>query len=66
MCSGESPWPSGESLSGLSMNVSGPLVSNSSGLCATGPLVNRSGPPLMSSPSALNVSSDLASSSLNN
>ena len=48
--------------SGLSMNVSGPLVSSSSGPCATGPMVNLSGPP-MSSPSALNVSSALASSS---
>ena len=48
--------------SGPSLNVSGPLVSISSGPCATGPLVNHSGPP-MSSPSALNVSSDLASSS---
>ena len=50
------------SLSGLSMDVSGPLVSSSSGPCATGPLVNLSGPP-MSSPSALNVSSDLANNS---
>ena len=48
--------------SGPSLNVSDPLVSSSSGPCATGPLVNLSGPP-MSSPSALNVSSDLASSS---
>ena len=48
--------------SGPSLNVSGPLVSSSSGPCATGPLVNLSGPP-MSSPSALNVSSDLASRS---
>ena len=44
------------------LNVSGLLVSSSSGLCATDPLVNLSCPP-MSSPSALNFSSDLASSS---
>ena len=54
--------PPTSSPSGLSMNVSGPLVSSSSGPRATGPLVNLSGP-LMSSPSALNVSSALGSSS---
>ena len=49
--------PPTSSPSGLSMNVSGPMVSSPSG-----PLVNLSDPP-MSSPSALNVSSALASSS---
>ena len=48
--------------SGLSMNVSSPLVSSSSGPSATGPLVNLSGPPMIS-PSALNVANALASSS---
>ena len=40
--------------SGPSLNLSGSLVSSSSGQCATGPLVDISGPP-MSSPSTLNV-----------
>ena len=63
MCSTCPPMSFSSSPAGPSLNVSGPLVSWSSGEEFLWSVCNWSSGPPMSSPSALNVSSDLASSS---